>query len=312
MVLRKRRFLNVIAAVEAARGAHPELATPLNWPRLQRILARESISILIRPIHSRAYVQGADGSYVVVVNSALNGRHHTRVIAHEYGHIRLHLAGAEIERQLAPCTRGDPREYEAELFALLLRLGPSATPDHPEVAKLVAKLEAPAHIARLPEQTALELPEKLPEFKPLPEPFQHEREYERGLRTRGAAQLRPKSAWIFRDPPKPADFDRIKWFDETKKTTRFEDAAGRMWWIYNFRKTPKGWERISDFMKPEITHRLFVNGAGVRRLYQFANRREHRHYRVGLLDRQLAHSRPVARRSDAIRALLSRTRRRSS
>jgi len=163
MVGRARRFLSVIAAVDTAREQHPEFREPLNAARLARAFRREQIDVLRRAISAKAYVQGADGSYVIIVSAALHGRNETRVLAHEYGHIRLHLGErGEVVRQLAPCRRGDPREYEAELFALLLRLGPAATPDHPDVARLVAKMEAASYRERAPEQLPLSLAERVP------------------------------------------------------------------------------------------------------------------------------------------------------
>lgn len=293
------RTLNVLAAADATRDQYPEIAERLTPRRLWRLLEAEKIRVLQARIRRPARARGFDGAFVISIRHSLAPRLAWQWALHEYAHIKLgHFAeGDEIERQLSPCRRGDPREIEARLFSLLLVLGATATPDHPDVAKLIAKLEAVKHKRRMPEQLPLEIPlNATGDYKPLPEPFQHEREYERGVRRRGGKSLRPKSEWIFRDVPTHDDERRIKWLDETKGTTRFEDVAGRRWWIYNFRKTAKGWEPIRDFMQPEITHRLFVNSAGARRLYQFADAREHRAYRVKHLDRQVAQAVQLTRR----------------
>lgn len=164
--LRQSRFRNVIAVVDGVRAAHaPLLDRPLRIGQLEQILRRERIAVVRLPIEDMAYTVGGKGSYVVVVRSNLSGRHFSRVVAHEYAHIKLHRSPHEIEFDRSQCTRGDPREFEAELFVLLLRLGPSATPDHPDVARLVAKMEAAEYRKREPQQLPLSLPVGVPMYK---------------------------------------------------------------------------------------------------------------------------------------------------
>lgn len=124
--LTPERTRRVLQAVHEARARHPELRQPLNGPRLALVLQRERINVVFRSISAKAYVFGADGVYIIVANSALRGREQVRVVAHEYGHIRLHVDRDEITRQLEPCTPGDPREAEAEMFASALMLGGAA------------------------------------------------------------------------------------------------------------------------------------------------------------------------------------------
>jgi hypothetical protein len=288
----RARVLNVLAAVEEARDAHPELGERLTWPRLQRVLGRERIGLMMLPIFDKADVLGAPPYFIITLNSSTHPRHHTRHAAHEYAHIRLHFGTpGETERNLSPCQRGDAREWEAELFATLLLLGPDATIEHPDAARLAARIVGHGVRLSTPQQLPLGLPEKAPVYKPRPQPFQHEREYQRRLVRKGSKRLTK----MVRDDPSAGDVDRIKFYDEARGTTRFTDVAGRLWWIYNYRVVTdaaesRRWELVRDFMSPDIGFRFFVNSLGLRQVYRFANRREERAYRVRHLDRQLAES----------------------
>jgi hypothetical protein len=166
--------MNVLAAVEAARDVHAELRLPLNWNRLERVFAREHIQLLRLPIESNAYVIGRPPIFTVILNSNRPARHHTRYAAHEYGHIRLHFGQrGEVEKNLAPCQRGDPREWEAELFALMLRLGPSATIETPEVAAMADKITSADFRRPAPSQLDLPLREATPAYRPPSKRFGH-------------------------------------------------------------------------------------------------------------------------------------------
>lgn len=163
----RHRALNVAAIVDEVRRQHPELHR-LTPRRIRRAIAADGIRVLEgrirRPARSRAF----DGVYVITLRRGLGPREAARWALHEYAHIKLgHFSdGEEIERQLTPCRAGDPREVEAEMFVLMLRLGSEATPETPAVARLVAELEAPRYVKRMPAQLPLELPEGAPVYKP--------------------------------------------------------------------------------------------------------------------------------------------------
>jgi hypothetical protein len=292
-VLRRydRRALNVVAVVEAVREAHPELARPLTITSLRRVLEREEIDVIRRPIPAYAYVEGGLGSYVIVLKAGLNPRHERRVLAHEYAHIKLHYeSSGEVQFQRTPCRRGDPRELEAELFMRLLLLGESATPDHPDVAPLVAAISARETLRRRPAQINLELPEhRLSVRDRLLLAMEDSLVYgEQKRQRRGLPPVKHRAPSAAR---RHEDFDRTG-YDDSMHAPWVRDVADRKWWIFNLaRRIVDGratWERLLDSMSPEISHRVFLSAAGERRVYVFKDRRESRAHRVMHLDRQLA------------------------
>ena len=291
------RVLNVLMAVELVRELHPELKAPAKPRAIWRALENERIQLRRGRIRRKGRASAFDGDAVITLRADLSAREAWKWALHEYGHVRMHFpATGEHEKHLAACHVSDPREDEATLFALLLYLGPAATPETPEVAGLVAKMVTRDHRRRALEQLPLSLPEPAPVYKPLPEPFQTEREYQRTLGRRGGRRAR-----LVRDDPSAGDLDRIKFYDAARGTARFADVAGRLWWVYNYRVTVDGagkqrLELVRDFMSPEIRYRIFVNSAGERRAYRFGDRREQRAYRVKHLDRQLDRSSSVANR----------------
>lgn len=289
-----RRAENVLVLVESLRELHPELARPLTWSALARVFRRERIAVLRLPLvgGTPADVMGVGRYFVITLNSELSPRRHTRDAAHEWGHTKLHPAElGEVDRNLSPIASTDPRELEAQLFAQLLMVGPTATPEHEKIAPLWAALSTPRYKARIPQQLPLELPEKMPVFRALPEPFESEREYQRKIARRGAKRMRR----VVSDRPSSDDLERVEFFDADRGTARFTDVAGRRWWVYNYRIIVDGagkrrWELVRDFMSPDVEFRFFVNSLGRRQVYRFGNRREQRAYRVKHLDRQLAYS----------------------
>lgn len=156
----------MLAAVHAAREIHPELQRPLSITGIERVLKREEIDVVRRAIRADAFVEGGLGSYVIVARAGLNPRKERRVLAHEYAHIRLHYQELnEVVYQHGHCDKSDAREIEAQLFARLLELGPTATPDHPEIAKYVAALDAPRFKRPAPAQAELPLPMGVPMYR---------------------------------------------------------------------------------------------------------------------------------------------------
>jgi hypothetical protein len=288
-----RRAENVLALVESLRERHPELGGPLTWSALERVLRRDCVSVARMPLvgGSPADVMGVPPYFVITLNSDFPPRRQTRDAAHEYGHIKLHPSElGEIDSNLSPIGSDDPRELEAQLFAQLLMVGPEATPDHPKIAPLYSALSAPRYKNATPPQLSLPIPEKVPEFKLLPQPFESEREYQRRLVRSGSKRLQSKVR-----PPTGEDVDRIKFFDEARGTARLADVTGKLWWIYNYRIVTNGagkrrWELVRDFMSPLSEYRFYINSLGRRQVYQFRDAREQRAYRVKHLDRHLAES----------------------
>ncbi|HVX40313.1 MAG TPA: hypothetical protein VHB25_12140 [Gemmatimonadaceae bacterium] len=298
----QRRVLNVIAAVDAVREQHAEFARPATPRTVWRVLAREGIEVRRGRIRRKARSSKFDGDAVITLRSDLSPRVAWKWALHEYGHLRLHFPmHGEFERNISPCRAGDPREDEATLFALLLVLGPTATPETPEVAAFVAKMTAREFLERRPAQLEIEMPEPAPQYRPpaadnklLQLAYEDELAFYR--RTRRRARVT-----IFRTPTVASeDLQRIKYFDESRGATRFTDIAGRHWWIYNYRLEHRGdrrlWIRERDFMSRDIRVRLFVNAGGERRAYVFSDRREIRAYRVKHLDRQLAYAKRLSER----------------
>lgn len=121
----RTRYECVAALVAELREAHPEMRRPVRTEGIAAILERECIAVTRAPIGRRGYIDGEIGNLVITLRAGLDPRLHTHVLLHEYGHAKLHMADSgEGVRQLGPCVNGDPREYEADLFAAMLWRGP--------------------------------------------------------------------------------------------------------------------------------------------------------------------------------------------
>ncbi|MFI5228406.1 MAG: ImmA/IrrE family metallo-endopeptidase [Gemmatimonadales bacterium] len=295
---RRHRVLNVLAAVDAAREAHAELALPLNWNRLERVFARERIQILRLPIESNAYVIGRAPVFTVILNSNRPARHHTRYAAHEYGHIALHFAQrGEVEKNLAPCQRGDPREWEAELFALMLRLGPEATIETPDVAAMAAKITAADFRKRVPAQLDLPLAEGTPAYRPPSKRFghgSHNPDAGRDLRRTPKGQ-RPRMAGSSIGLGVSHDSLLFDWSRDGKPLRYFHLELG---WldVYDLLSVSRGGHRRIVTLEcgdRRAECRMFVVSSTDRRRYVFAEG-EKRDRSPKALDRQIATSERLA------------------
>lgn len=113
--------------IEAKRELHPELAGPITWDAMRRILAREGVFVASVPLARPAMLLGHEGIWLVLLNKA-QPRHHTYYAAHELGHLWLHVDRGEGRDERCyhmDCDwRADPREDDAELFAACLLGGP--------------------------------------------------------------------------------------------------------------------------------------------------------------------------------------------
>ncbi len=146
---RYHRSRAIMAVIDDLRESHPELTRPLRSEGIRSVLAREGIAVTHGEIAAAAYIDGEEGDLVITLRSGLSARESTKALIHEYGHAKLHLTErGEIVRQLLPCTEGDIRETEADLFAALLWVGPGATMEHQGIARLVTALDRPGETQR--------------------------------------------------------------------------------------------------------------------------------------------------------------------
>lgn len=281
--MRIRRALSVIAHVDGLREIHSELARPVRAAQLRAVFDREGIEVTRAKIRRRAFVDGAEGVFVVTLRNDLAARVQTKVLLHEYAHIHLHLTDSdgEVTRQLLACQRGDVREHEADLFAALLWYGPDATPSHPAIAPIYAKLEAPAFVRAAPTQIPLPLPEPLPRY--------HGKKVIRV----GKVQ-RPKKPWWFGPSPVTGlrgvshNALRFDWKDDGKPLGFFHLDLG---WIkvYDRMRVEADGQRTAVLVKcgdKRTRWREFVVSSTVRRVYTFRDG-ERRGRSVEELDRQI-------------------------
>lgn len=168
MTIPYQRARNVLWMADSLRERHPVLILPVRRLALRSVFEREGIIIARAPIRSRAYVDGANGSFVITVRRDLDGQRLTKVLLHEYAHVHLHFPEHDgVTRQLYPCRPGDVREAEADLLAAALWYGEDATPDFSPIAKLMAAVDAP-RLARPivpPDQLSLGIPAGVPMYR---------------------------------------------------------------------------------------------------------------------------------------------------
>jgi hypothetical protein len=212
----RNRVRNILALADDIRERHQLGDRRVRWPELRTIIDTESIAIKRVRMRARAYVLGGDGTYVIALRRDIDIRDALKRLLHEYAHAKLHLNDDEVVRQLLPCRRGDPREDEANLLAALLWHGAEATPDHPAIAKLVARLESADYRKREPLILTPDMPRVLTAAD-----LDWEEELERARgKDRKRAQL-PDSRRVRPARPKEP-------FSAT-----FIDRDGRIWTIYD-------------------------------------------------------------------------------
>lgn len=289
MIGSRRRVLGVLAAVKEARQRHPELRVPLTWRRLQQVYDREGILLKRLRIDANADVLGFDGIFVVTINTDAPVKRHARYGAHEYGHIRMHLnRSGEIEKNLSPCQRGDPREFEAELFAALLIIGPKATQKTPAIARLIRAIEEGPQIVEA-------------SLAPVPTPAEIRiRPPELPTTRRPSGRIRPRhpAASIMPAPPwRGCSHDDLLVRD-MKDGQGLELFTGNGWiQVYDIRfraneigrprrRRTKTGDRFTEV-------RYFILGTDDRRMYVFKSDIESRRPIASLLLQQLAVARQV-------------------
>jgi hypothetical protein len=216
------RMLNVLAVAESLRERHEELQLAITPARLWTILQREEIDILRARIRRPARAVSFQGHSVITLRRELTPRRAWRYALHEYAHIVLGHFGEsdELSKNLVVCERGDVREHEANLLALLLVLGPSATPETPRVAAVMAKMVGQEYRRRAPHQIPLELPEPMPRVLTVAD-LEYEEEIERRI---------GKNVKRARLP----DAKRVRIASAKQPyAARFIDRTGRIWTIYD-------------------------------------------------------------------------------
>lgn len=118
----------ILSVVAERRAEHPELAHPLGWHGLQRILAREGIQVRMAPLSQPAMLVQYCGEWTIVLNVDLPTRRHMWAIVHELGHLWLHhdraCARGDRVYQLTDVPGPDAQEDDAEVFAACLLGGP--------------------------------------------------------------------------------------------------------------------------------------------------------------------------------------------
>jgi hypothetical protein len=305
------------AVISTKSSEHPELRAPLTLQGLRRVLARERIAWLVRRHPRPAQLVPFLGQWSIVVDVRTPVAQYTICGAHELGHLWLHHDPHFDRWETRVYEHGggwdSEHEADAERFAELLVRGPEKPVSPPLPPK--RKRGNNAVTAQLPidfnepqglDRVARGLPPIAKvERKPFVErPLATSREYERGVVRRGAPKVSAKSSsWITARPVsdrRTDDEERITWHDEEKHATRFTDAAGMRWWSYNYCVSGGTKTLVGDFMSPSITHRLFVNAAGVGRVYRFPDVLEQRAYRVKHLDRQLAQAHQLPRTANKL------------
>ncbi|GLC25046.1 hypothetical protein [Roseisolibacter agri] len=122
----------IVRLYQQMQRQHHELRRELTWPALRRILAREGIALLVRPMPRPGKLLGIDGEWVILVDKR-SPRRHTYYAAHEYAHYKLHVEGCATGRyehvyNMDYFEGHDPREGEAEFLASLLLGGPRFIP----------------------------------------------------------------------------------------------------------------------------------------------------------------------------------------
>lgn len=122
--------LEAIRAVVREKSAiHPELLAPLTLRGLRRILEREDVEFIVRPLPRPAQLIPFLGGWSIVVDSRRPERQHVYLGAHELGHLWLHH-DVHFDRwetrvyNMGDAWEPDPKEDDAELFATLVLQGP--------------------------------------------------------------------------------------------------------------------------------------------------------------------------------------------
>jgi len=170
------RIRRVLAA-KAQR--HPELARPLTWNTLRRVLKAEDVALVVADIRKPARLVGFDGLWTIAVSSRHPARRHTYYAAHEIGHLWLHVDDADGRHvrcfNFDDYDSPDPREEEAETVATWL-LGDRQVRSFLGVDTAPAATLAPPNVSLLDALAAkkvvraAEITPREPEPRPLAKP----------------------------------------------------------------------------------------------------------------------------------------------
>jgi hypothetical protein len=305
----RSRVLNIIALVEAMRERYPVLRARVRARDIRRVLVDYGVTVHRAPIIDVAYVLGLPGAHAIVLREDVDPRHSMRLVLHELAHVICHLQGEDgLERHLHPCSAGDPREAEAELFARMLYYGPDAGPDNNKpIAEAIAAIEGARHLARMPEQLPLSLPEGAAE--------RYNQRQEPTPREKGNPYPLPHPAdrvpdW--NDWKLPIEVRRKKWLEHIARQPKRGKAISHEEMLYDWSMEGKplkyfhlvyGWIEVWDGMRvgrrweilkvgdKRTQRRTFVISRDDRRRYDFREGAK-RGYSVDEIDRQIARSKP--------------------
>lgn len=273
----ERRIVERLALL---RERHPELADRLSWTSLQRILERDEIVVLKKPIREKARMTAMGGVGVLTFNSSLPPREWLFAGAHEYAHWVLHHDAEPTRHEFVSYSR-DRREPEANYLAEWLLRGPQASPAPVLLAPWPDTRSSPhRRVARV-------VP---PAFDPYTAPLALtiERPTPRYGGRQGETPLQ-RALRLVRPAPRPlpagerSDAEVILY--EHGGVVRYVDGEGRRWRVYDVAFLPE--RTVVDLGRPVARYRVFVNAVGVRRKYVFRNKWERRDVAARHFERQL-------------------------
>ena len=290
---------NVARTLSIKASQHPELGHPIDGPALKRILSREHVRVIVRPHERPAQLVALPAGWAIIVDSATAKRERLVLIAHELGHLWLHHDRyferweSEVYDRSGP-EHDEREEAEADVFAELLVAGPSRSSEQTVIQsayKSRTLSHGPAVPPGVPTISAEAIAEQAERALEIERHAKRERREHRVVRRRSKNAASNIFTGRQLSDRRSADDEQLKFLDEAKGAARFTDDDGMRWWIYDFDEHER---RIRDFMSPSITHRMFVNAAGVTKVYDFRDRRELRELKVSHLERQLREARQTS------------------
>lgn len=118
----------ILRVLSRKREEHPELAAPLTWVGLLRILKREGVLFASVPLARRGRLVGVEGTWLILADTRRRARH-LWIAAHELAHLWLHVDESSVDRfeltfNMDDFDGDDPREGEAEYLAACMLYGP--------------------------------------------------------------------------------------------------------------------------------------------------------------------------------------------
>lgn len=114
----------IVEVVRRKLAVHPELAAPLTFDGLRRIMAREDVALLVGACERPAQLVQYWGRWHIVIDADIPKRRYLYYAAHELGHLWLHHdpTAERWERvyNMDHWEGPDPREDDAETFCVIV------------------------------------------------------------------------------------------------------------------------------------------------------------------------------------------------